>query len=203
MRFYDLTHPPYATDHDQDAANPIRMQEDAWLPGVVCPACGETWAGSRRIYLEVPNTPIRRRLGGAPLPLDEWRELEGAFRSAANVPDDFRLEPGDILGAPRAEILASEVPDLLHPFSGQVVVRPAVVEALQRAGVTGFRPLRVDARWAGGVAGLSTSPPALYELLVTGTAWRSGMDLVRITACRHCGRTVFPDPARLVVDEAR
>lgn len=205
MRFHELTHPRYETDQTYDAANPIRFVPDIWLPGVICDECGEIWTGSRRIYLPISDPSLRRRLSGIrfPVPLEKWRKLAQEVRAAISLPDDFPLEPGDVLGTPRAKVLSREIPDFLHRFPGQLIVRTKVVEALERAKLTGFQPVRVQTYWSEQLHHFQMEPPSLFELVVTGVAWRVDSDLKRLTACQHCGRLIFPDPDWLVVDESR
>lgn len=209
MQFYRLTHPRYETTHAEETANPIRMiTEFYYIPGVSCPACAEAtgggWASSDRVRVEVPTSPaLRRTLMGTSLPLDQWQSFVTLLRRELAIPSWMPVTPGAQIGLPRAELLAPDVPDFLHPFPGQIIVRDSVVDALQRAELTGFVPVRVEVRWGKQVKYPPGEPPLLYELFVTGTAWRVGMDAERITACKECGRTIFPNPEWLVVDERR
>lgn len=203
MQFYELTHPDYETDHDHAAANRIQMEQDVFLPGMICPACGP-WAGGRRLYLPVGDAGIRDQLGGKPVPPHQWTKLAQGVRAAARLSDSFLLGPGDILGTPRAELLSDTIPDFVHPFPGQLVVRDVVVTALKEARLTGFEPIRVEVRWSKGfIRPRPTALPVLYELVVTGEAWRVDMDGSQIQLCEHCGRTGFPHPEWLVVDPSR
>jgi hypothetical protein len=68
MTLYRLTYPDYERDGEYITANPIQPIHDLWLPGLICPACGETWAGSRRLYLPLPDPALQGRLSGKPLP---------------------------------------------------------------------------------------------------------------------------------------
>jgi len=203
MLFFTLSHPCYETDFEYDVANPVRSIEDIWLPGMVCSECGMIWAGSRRLYLKLHDANLQRRLCGEPLPKAQWERLAHEAKAAIHLPDDFVLQLGDVLGTPAMELLAGEIPDFLHPFPGQLVVRARVVEILERQRFTGFRPVRVEVRRNEQMSISLTETPELYELVVTGSAWRPGSDLDHITACRYCGRTTFPDPGRLTVDTKR
>jgi hypothetical protein len=203
MKFYQLTHPEYSTDQQDRFANPIQPVPDIWLPGIICAICGATWAGSRRIYLPITDTRLRQKLHGRPLPEADWYALEREVREQAGVPANVHLYPGDVLGIPRAELLSTEIFDFMHPFPGQLIVTSTVVDTLQRAALSGFKPIQVQLSWGRDVKNPPTSLPVLYELIITGQAWRVNMDESHITACSHCGRTIFPEPEFLVVDERR
>src|SRR4051812_37871341 len=100
MRFYHLTHPKYETDQAQTRANPVNSVDIVWMPGIVCDACGETWAGSRRLYIPITDPALRRELSGKPLPRAEWEQLAQRVRASAGLSENFYLEPGDRLGMP-------------------------------------------------------------------------------------------------------
>src|SRR3954462_3165348 len=104
MQFFELTHPAYKTDAEDDFYNPVRIVEDIKLPGLSCTACGATWAGSRRLYLPVRDAALRKRLSGPPLPEEEWKRLADAVRQDAELPQSFELMPGDVLGTPTVEL---------------------------------------------------------------------------------------------------
>jgi hypothetical protein len=202
VRFRKLTHPHYETDNEDTAVNPIRMIEDIALPGIICPACG-TWAGSRRVCLPIDEPSLLGCLRGAPISQTAWMELADQVRTSENLARDFPLRPGDVLGRPRAELLDESPPDFLHPFPGQLIVQGPVVNALQEAGLTGYKPMPVDVHWSQRIRPSPAEPPALYELVVTGKAWRIGMNEIQITLCCVCGRRGFPNPEYLAVDESR
>jgi hypothetical protein len=203
MLFYNLTHPPYTTDFERDAANPIEVCTSIKLPGIVCSECGNTWATHRRLYLEVHDTNLRQRLGGKPLPRTEWEALAREVKSDIGLPDDFSLLPGDRLGTPVAELLAEDIPDFSHLFPGQIIVQAQVLGALEGLTATGFRPVHLDVHYGDQVNISSKDAPELYELVVTGSAWQLGSDLDLITDCKYCGRIVFPYSGQLTVDTDR
>lgn len=198
MKFYKFTHPEYGSDYESSDNNPIRMIEDIWIPGIICPACGRTWAGSRRLYLPIEDETLWRKLSSEPLPLSEWNDLVHKIRTQLKLPEDYVLKPGDVLGPPIAEILDRNIPDFLHPFPGQIIVQSKVIEALQRAELSGFRAIQVRTQWSE-----QEKPPELYELLVTGAAWRIDSKEEQIIVCRSCHRTKFPNSDMLSVDQNR
>ena len=205
MHFLDLTHPSYQTDQAANAANPIRQVDAVTLPGVVCSACGSTWAGSRRLYEPLQDDALRHRLrerGGWPLPDTEWRQLAREVLAATSLAADFTLMPGDKLEAPIFEVTRARLRDFLHPYPGTLVVKEAVVNALQQAGLTGFQTVRAQVRWGGKAKHPPDTLPELHVLRITGTAWRVGMDRERITVCAECER-FKPMVGLIAVDEGR
>jgi hypothetical protein len=201
MLFFELTHPEYETDADDEAANPVQVVEEVAMPGIICPACGP-WAGSRRLYLPVDDPRLRRCLARPPLPVQEWLELAGEVRRALALPDDVRLLPGDVLGSPAVELLRAAVPDFLHPFPGRVVVKAAVVRALADRGLTGYRPIEASVR-ARSSAAAAQALPRLFELLIRGEAWSVGQNRQAVIACEACGRTAPGHAEPSSIDEGR
>ena len=86
--------------------------------------------------------------------------------------------------------------DVVHPMPGEIWVVSRVCEALVAAGVSGvsFAPVQLSWQCAGA---------NLRELVVHGRAWRVGSTEDTLRLCDLCGRTGFPSPGHLVVDETR
>ena len=204
MGFYKLTHPKYETDRSWQLANPIRMTEELHVPAVMCPACG-LWASSDRIRVAVPETSsVRPRLlGYQTLSPSQWADFADTLRRELAIPAWMPVRPGAEIGLPKGELRSARVPDFMHPFPGQMIVRRRVVDALESAGLTGFLPVRVEVTWGKRVKHRDAEPPELHELVVKGVAWRVGVDPNKITACPQCGRMVFASGAHFVVDETR
>ena len=200
--FYRLTSPKYKSNSAEEQANLIAFKIDMSLPGRGCPFCGP-WAGSRRLYLPVHDAKLQRKLrtDGWPLPDDEWLELARAVHKHLNLKDDFPLLPGDDLGTPVVDVYSSTLNDFLHPFPGVLVVKPSTLHILEEEGFTGFRPIKLNTHWSKRLRHLFEEPPELYELLVTGQAWREGNDKESLILCQHCGRMDFPKWTP--VDESR
>jgi hypothetical protein len=209
MQFYELREPDYSTDQLHDRANPIRMIEEYSVPGILCPVCTEEtgggWASSDRVRVDTPDdTLLKPMLSGQNLPPAEWKKVRDKIRIELNVPAYMRITPGAAIGLPRAELLQPDVQQILHPFPGQLIVRDTVVHALEQARLTGFQPVPVSAEWGMKAQRLvAEDPPLLYELCISGHAWRVGFDEERITTCHTCGRKLFPDPHWLEVDQNR
>lgn len=208
MKFYRFTHPEYATDQKQSSENPIRMSVEFYVPGIICPSCAEVtgggWASSDRVRVAVlQQSTLLPYLTGKSLGLAEWFSMAERIRTELAVPPWQPVAPGAQLGRPRGELTATRVPDVLHPFPGQVIVGEEVVEAIEKAGLSGVHVVGVELRWGKRAKHEGVGLPHLYELVVKGHGWRTGSDLVSITACAECRRTIFPNPDHLEVDENR
>jgi hypothetical protein len=92
--------------------------------------------------------------------------------------------------------------DFLHPLPGQIWVGERVMLAMRRAGFLGVELIEVQTSWAKG-RGPNGAPPRLWEVVVTGSAWRKSSDERLISVCGVCGRTVFPKASQRDVDETR
>ena len=197
MQFFELTHPDYESDRAFDFANPVRIYRDTVMPGLICSVCADTqggaWSGSRRLYLPITDALLKRRLNRWPLPETEWKVLAQAVREHVGLTDDFVLEPGDILGAPRATLLRTELPDFIYGYPGEIIVNEAVVEALRDAGLTGFEIMHIETHWGAKVKESVSELPQLSILVIAGHVWREDVTLETVTACKQCGRRVFPD----------
>lgn len=198
--FFKFTYPAYETDYEHDRANPAQVIKEVSLPGQICPVCG-VWSGSRRIYLTITDTKLCDQLSVGPLPLPQWIELAEKVRVATGLPKDFELKPGDVLGNPKIVLQHIDVPDFLHLFPGQIIVKGVVLESLQRINCSGFRAVRAEVHYSKDLELPLQEPPEIYELVVTGSAWREGMDKDKIVVCDVCGRTKFLYPEWLAVDQ--
>jgi hypothetical protein len=201
MRFFDLTHPYYESDQEDSKHNPVRIQVKYAIPGIKCRVCGEQWASSDRvrIVLSAPES-----LFNFPdiLPAEDCFATIQKCAEILNV-SPVVLSPGAQIGPPQGEILKDKLDDFIHPFPGQIWVKPAVVDALHSINASGIRFVKVEAFWSNKLKGILKKKPELWELVVTGHAWRVGMDIDKITVCKCCGRKIFPEPEVIEVDEAR
>lgn len=188
MRFYRLDHPDYDSDYAWSRANPINTDTGMSLPGITCSVCGQTWGGVGRHYYNIADPELRKRLNPWPLPEAEWLTLAQAVRTHIGLPNDFVFVPGDRLGPPVAELTSSRVKDFLHTGWPGVVVKAPVLEALERASLTGFTPVRLDIRWGKRVKDAHLEPPELYELVITGKGWGQGIEEQSCVKCQHCRR---------------
>lgn len=201
MHFYRLTHPEYTTDHAADVANPIRMVNEFYVPGIVCSVCGESWASSDRVRVPVPMTSdLRTHLMGKVLSEKEWYSFAAKLRHELSIPSWMRVTPGAQIGLPKGELYSCEVPDLMHPFPGQIIARSQVIRALAKEQVSGFYPVQVQTTWAERIRRKDAETPGLYELLIMGNAWHTGKDTCNTTVCTRCGRTSVPSTTCLDID---
>jgi hypothetical protein len=76
------------------------------------------------------------------------------------------------------------------------------MHAMDRAAFAGVDLVEVRTSWREGKGPIGT-PPRLWEIVVSGTAWRKGSDDQSITTCRDCRRAIFPNASQLDIDETR
>jgi hypothetical protein len=203
MKFFQLTSPDYETDQEQSRENPANGGRSPRLPAVLCPICIR-FASSSQIRVSIPSDgAFQELLATDALPLSEWPQIQREVAQRLGVALD-RVKPAAHVGPPLAELRRTDVRDFVHPSNPIVIwVRPRVKEAIERSGASGVRFAKVEFV-APRRHPMPQGPlPELWEIVVTGRAWREGMDLTRITLCNVCGRTGFPDPRFLRIDESR
>jgi hypothetical protein len=202
MNFFRLTHTEYETDWEFGRRNPVgEYGMGLHVPTIVCEVC-DRWGGGRRIPVPVPKDPAVLELlrGYRCFPRAEWPQIAEKLATALGVPlSDIR--PGAEIGPPYGSIKRVDFGDFIHV--GDQWVRPRVVDALRQHGATGVKYVKVEAVWDKKVKNLPAEPPDLWELHVTGHAWREDMNAERIRLCELCGRQSFPEPGWIKVDESR
>ncbi|MEW6183576.1 MAG: double-CXXCG motif protein [Bacillota bacterium] len=207
MQFYELTHPEYLSDTDFKKANPVEIDDKNYLPGITCEECNEQWASSNRLRVD-------KRIGDAIadylkkhkvpefLSTRDWYSLVSELSTITGLPKE-QFDPGAAFGVPEGIIKSNEVPmSLLHPFPGQIWVTFEVTSVLNEEHLTGveFQQVKLKRRKKNFQSQIL---PQLWELIITGKAWRENINLQRITVCPCCRRTVFPDGKNLRVDQSR
>ena len=134
----------------------------------------------------------------------------------------YRVEPGADLGPPTGTLLGRIMEDVIIPFPGQLLLQERARQVLSSASLTGFELWREQLvaaapgesrSCASDDAHDSAEPPIdldreaaiteLWEVFVTGRAWRPGRSEESPRLCNLCGRRGFPDPKNLTVDAAR
>lgn len=207
MRFFRFTHPDYATDREFAVANPGISELDKQLPGIICEHCGQRWGSSSRIRI---GDELSRSIDAYLLSIEdpdvvtvqEWERISKDLSHITGLPEET-LEPGVEYGAPVGVLKRADIADILHPFPGTIWITARVAEALGNAELIGADFVPVRLKPVKRVAATPGNLPELWEIIITGKAWRRGMDLERITVCKVCKRTEFPEPEQLEVDESR
>jgi hypothetical protein len=137
--------------------------------------------------------------------LAEWDK--GMHLEQVICPDN----PGHMRGGRRIGdlrvVLTGEggaVADIVWTWSHSCLVQDRVLGLFRKAGLTGFEPRPVTARFKHSRA---EKPPTLWELVVTGWAGmappESGVRLIEhCPTCKHCVYSGISDPLRFVNEEA-
>lgn len=212
--FFRLTHPPYEDDFQDEKLNPVWITSPYNIPGIVCPVCGPMGFSSR-LRIPLPPQDILREFSGMQhLPLTQWMVDQSRWAEMLNVRPD-QITPGASIGPPCGLLKGMPTADVLHP-SGELWVRTHVMNKLKEINCTGveyakalfiYRPDDAESFCEGVVVDYEPIDMArlseYWEITVTGTAWREGQSEKTIRVCDLCGRTEFPSPHSLRVDESR
>lgn len=202
MVFFRLDHPVYQTDQEAACANPVR--DDSYALQVPCIECGACGAYSNSSVLRIPpptDAETVEMLAGKILPADEWEWAVTKLARRLGV-SPSRLSAGTDIGPPKGLILKADLPDFVHPLPGRMWVKRAVVDALKGIRATGIEYNAVELDWAQEVS--SARPvPELWELTVTGVAWRTGRTTESNAKCPVCLRQHYARPWYWSIDESR
>jgi hypothetical protein len=212
--FFRLTHPPYEDDFQNEKLNPVWIESPYNIPGIVCPVCGPM-GFSARLRIPLPSQDVLDEFRDMRhLPLNQWLAERSRWAEMLNLCAD-QLTPGASLGPPCGLLKGMPTSDVIHP-SGELWVRTHVMNKLKEISCTGveyakasfvYRPGDIEAFCEGVVVDYEqvdeASLPEYWEVTVTGTAWREGQSEETVRVCHLCGRTEFPSPHRLRVDESR
>src|SRR5262245_41822127 len=195
MNFLSLTKPRYTTERESNKRNPARPRVDYAIPYVICDRCG-SWSSSERVRVPIPpELAPEFRLGkvNRGMPLQAWLHARDRWAVILGVSIE-RLTPGAEIGPPRGELLSNQVEDFVHPsYPGKIWVARSVVEAFRTRRVSGADFVEVETAWSRKVKDAPAHRVQLWELVVSGHAWRIGSDLERIILCDLCGRTGFAE----------
>lgn len=191
LRFFRLTHPEYATDHEDNARNPVESVGSHMIPGINCKVCG-VWSSTDRLRVPIPEAAdefAQIRF----LPVEEWSRQRQRWAAVLGVPEQ-NITPGADIGPPMGVCKRTPKSDAVHPFPGLIWVTPRVMDEFLAANYSGLSFARVE-----------FSKPLrdveLWEMVVLGRAWREGSTPESLVACEICGRMEFPAPKNIVVDE--
>jgi len=193
MQFFEITNPEYETDHEYAFRNPVWTSAKYALPGINCEVCG-TWSSCDRLRVTLP--PEAHEFEEVRfVSVTEWMQArhEWARLLGVNVDD---LAPGADFGPPMGTCRSAITEDVVHPIPGEIWVRRSVRTVLERAHLVGVS--FADVQLTG-----ECDHVELAEIVVHGRAWRKGSTPENIRLCDICGRTGFPSPKYLAVDETR
>lgn len=210
--FYRLSKPDFYSEREDKKQNPVTMYRYFSLPGVYCDACNNYWASSDKLRADEGTAEKARQCMAQIdkyLMKDErsWH-IDDFYRAVHEVSNitgisETVLSPGLVMGLPIAEVSREITEDVVHPFSGVFWVNSRTKQAFETAGISGIHFVRVHAQWTRKPHLVTDSELELWEIVVTGHAWRPGSTIESLTDCTKCGRMDFPNPKRLVPDPAR
>jgi uncharacterized double-CXXCG motif protein len=194
-RFYEL-------DHDESShwKGWFTAAHKWGLPGVHCPQCDATWAGSGFAYPAVDLTehPERQKFETARLEEDfaEFERLRSLLRSW--VPSGALLEPGTTFGPLVGKVSGQLAPLVLQKSGFDMLARRDVLEALQGEGLGGLQGCPTELRFR------QKSPPELLELQIAprGLLHPDCLPPGRPPSCKKCGRDGFSLPSEPILDAA-
>jgi len=201
MTFYRLTDYDYETDQAFSRHNPVRIIGSLHIPSQICTNCG-TWSSCDRLRMvNLHKADVQIFRGYNFLDLQEWLANRPRWAQELGV-EEKEIRPGAALGPPHGEVKNVIKEDIVHPFPGMIWVKENIVTLLKSISPTGVEFVPVELQKKKGLK-KTFELPQLWELYVTGKAWRKGADPQAIVKCKLCGRREFPHPDILAVDEAR
>lgn len=196
MEFYRFGPPKYANDVEDGRRNPCRALSRYRLPGIECERCGR-WSSSDRLRLPLPGSDLSAFEVPSFLSVGEWRLRHVQWARMLSVSADG-LSPGMSFGPPTGEILGRISDDFIHPAPGLIWMSVARVSAFTQQDFRGVGLADVELVNSTGEVDRSS----LVELVPTGTARRAGVAHSELVACDLCGRSRFPRPKHLSVDQS-
>ncbi|WP_309892546.1 double-CXXCG motif protein [Archangium sp.] len=166
------------------------------LPGLHCPECGATWAGSMTGYpsADLSSLPERKELEvPRPEPFDEFVRLRERVRPF--VPSGAQLLPGAEFG-PLVGTASGTFSSLFFYFVQTPVIQREALERLQAEGIRGLRGFPTELRFR------QKKHPELLELelLPQGRLHVDCLPPDRPPPCEKCGRKGIKRPDDLILD---
>ncbi|QRN97229.1 double-CXXCG motif protein [Archangium violaceum] len=168
------------------------------LPGLQCPECGATWAGSATAYPSVDLSSLPQRTAfeeARPEPFDEFVRLRELVRPL--VPPGAQLLPGAEFG-PLVGTATGTFSPIFFYFVQMPVMHREALEKLQAEGVRGLKGFPTELRFR------QKNHPELVELeiLPHGRLHIDCLPPDRPPRCLKCGRNGFKRPDDLILDAA-
>lgn len=195
--FYQLDHPDYPTDIDQNKQNPIEyMGNDYAIPGIDCPKC-DTWAlgPTERIRVRITEDPKVAAMLRKPPRLFRWVPPVVWKQEAVEIAlllgiDRSLVVPGAEVGPLQIVLMAYPENDILFSwYGGMILVNDRIREMLTEINATGVAFNKVDLRWAKKKNIDQSVPlPLLWELEITGRASLRPEWHELASFCDICGR---------------
>ena len=201
MKFYRLTDYDYETDQAFSRHNPVRVIGNFSIPSLRCPNCIVFASCDRLLNLNLQNVDLQKYRVYQFLDLEEWFAKRPIWAQELGV-EEKDIWPATKIGPPLGEVRNVIKEDVVHPFPGVIWVKENIVKLLKSISVTGVEFVPVELQLKKGLKN-SIEIPQLWELYVRGKAWRKGVEPQSIIKCNLCGRTEFPHPDILAVDESR
>ncbi|MFY0572433.1 double-CXXCG motif protein [Archangium lansingense] len=167
------------------------------LPGVHCPKCETTWAGSATAFpnVDLSSHPEEKEFKEArPEPLEQFERLRELVRPL--VPPGAQLLPGAKLGPLVGTALGTFSQIFLYDPDMPLIQRKAL-EQLQAEGIRGLKGFPTELRFR------QKNHPELLELeILPQGRLHPSCTPERPPPCRRCGRDSFMLPDELILDAA-
>ncbi|HVG64315.1 MAG TPA: double-CXXCG motif protein [Hyalangium sp.] len=169
------------------------------LPGVHCPVCDATWAGTGDAYPSVDLSHLSAREQKKYLPRveEDYAEFERLREQVCPlVPPGVRLRPGTEFG-PMNGSAQGEFGPLVLVNSWELLMRREPLERLHAEGLRGLKGCRAELRFR------KKNPPELLEMeLLPRGAFHPACIPEHPPACSKCGGGGFKRPEEPMLDTA-
>ncbi|HBI04893.1 MAG TPA: hypothetical protein DDY49_12795 [Paenibacillaceae bacterium] len=201
MKFYEFTKPDYLTDFEDMENNPVKLLSNIAIPSIVCKVCGQ-WASSDRIRKDFVFSDVARKIiEKKVIPVEKWKQEISILAKELSIPYEI-LTPSVKLGMPKGEVKKNILNDFIHVFPGIIWIKAIDADKIKRKGFTGIKFVKVNIKYKKKNYDYNKDNE-LMEIVVTGKAWRKDSDIEKITVCNICGRTIFPNPNYISIDEKK
>ncbi len=192
-RFYWLRFP----EQSRYTGNLSARHKWGGLPGLRCPECGATWAGSATAYpsVDLSSLPERKAYEAPrPEPFDEFVRLRELVRPL--VPPGAQLLPGAELG-PLVGTATGTFSPLFFYFTNMPLMHREALEQLQAEGVRGMRGFPTELRFR------QKKHPELLELeILPHGRLHPACTPTRPPPCPKCHHDYFTRPDDPILDAA-